>query len=745
MPLRPGERVGSYEVVRWIGAGGTAEVFEVRHTVLGSSHALKVLLPQWVEREPIRARFLQEGRIQASFDHPGLVRVTDTVAEAGIAGLVMELLVGESLRDHLEREGAVAPKEAVAWTIDVLDALAVAHAVGITHRDLKPENLFLHRGPKGTAIRVLDFGIAKGPEGQRTTQRGALGTCAYMSPEQVRDPSSVDGRTDVFAMGAVLWEMLVGRPAFEGATPFDSMQRVLSHHPGPPSTHRGGLPAWLDEVVEAALAKDPAERIASVASFADALRAGARGAELPARSPPKPAETKPKPRSGRSGPWMAVAIGVGVAGSLLLLGSLLAGIGLWAAVDQIERVDTVSVQSDGCGNTTVTAEVRASGSGRVAFTVDGAPGGDVPVQRGKQTVTWTTALEPGSLVLIEAELGGVSLPASHVVSGAPLGLVIEAPPRPRAGLVGRTRVRIDGSCVPPGAEWEARVGGDVRRGAVDGTGEIWLETGDLPEGSHLIEVRLIAPENGPTLATASHSLYVGEAPSAEDQDEDGYRAKRFGGDDCDDANPNVNPGVPESSAPNGVDDNCDGRVDEGTVAFDDDGDGFTELQGDCDDGDPATYPGARELPDCRDQDCDGEIDEGVQLPERDDPYEPNDTRARARDLKTSTKRSFSTDLALVARSDRDEAWFEFYSQDGDFDDWGIDVTAARLPANSSFRLEVFDAQGTSRGAQVASRDGDMLRVKGRWLRDDSGDYTLAITPISLYAPWCPYTIQLTSR
>jgi hypothetical protein len=737
MPLRPGEKIGSYEVVRRIGGGGTAEVFEVRHTVLGTPHALKVLLPQWVENAQVRSRFLQEGRIQSRIEHPGIVRVTDTVAEPGVAGLIMELLDGEALRDRLDRDGRIAPKEAVGWTLAALEAIAAAHAHGITHRDLKPENLFLQKHGSGERIRVLDFGIAKGPEAaHQTSQRGALGTCAYMSPEQVKDPSSVDARTDVFAMGAVLWELLVGRPAFEGSTPFDSMQKVLNVDPGPPSAFRSEVPHWLDDAVRAALAKNASDRFPTAEAFVAALRAGARGVELPG-----PARA---PARSESRAWGVGAVFLVALGSLFVLA--LGGIALIAVVAvlfQPPSIQPLQATSDPCGNLTVTVDAKGRGQTLELF-ADGAPLTSWPLS-GRQTFTHTAPFPMGSTVQLEAKAGVSAVFDTHVVNGVPAALVFQTPGSARAGAVGRTLVRVEGTCLPAGLTWEATVDGQTTQGPLAASQEFWLDTQALGEGQHLLQARLIEAGDGRTLTTGSSTLRVGEAPPPGDLDMDGHLSRSAGGDDCNDGDPQVNPTMSEASSPNGIDDDCDGRIDEGTPAYDDDGDGLAELQGDCDDGDATIRPGADELPDCRDQDCDGTVDEGVQLPQREDLYEPNDSQAQAFDLKTSTKRSFSTDLQLVASSTADEGWFEFYSQDGDFDDWGIDVTVTRVPANSTIRLEVYDASGSTRGSTLAMRDGDQLLVRGKALRDDSGNYQLRVVPSALHSAWCPVHLTVTAR
>lgn len=267
MAWRPGEIVGGYEVVGPLGTGGMASVYRVRHAVLGSDHALKILRPELVAQAGVRTRFLDEGRVQAQLRHPGIVRVTGIVSEPGVAGLVMDLLEGASLEDELEATGPMATGEAVGWILQALDAVAFAHGRGVVHRDLKPSNLFLVEEVERRTLRVLDFGIAKVAGRGQTSPGGTLGTYGFMAPEQLKDASDVDARADLFALGAVLYELVCGEPAFDGATDFELMQRVSR---GSFAIER--LPAGLRPVLQRALAVDREQRFQSCEDFARALR-----------------------------------------------------------------------------------------------------------------------------------------------------------------------------------------------------------------------------------------------------------------------------------------------------------------------------------------------------------------------------------------------------------------------------------------------------------------------------------------
>jgi serine/threonine-protein kinase len=742
--------VGSYRIVRLLGTGGTAQVFEVEHTTLGTRHALKVLLPHLVEVASIRSRFLNEGRLQAAFRHPGLVRVTDTIAEPGVAGLVMDFLHGESMWERMQREGAIAAPEAVGWVIAALDALQEAHEAGIIHRDIKPENLFLEKNPGSAkeSVRVLDFGIAKGPDSTpHTVAGGTLGTLAYMSPEQIENPGEVDARTDLFSMGVVLWELLVGRPLFEAASDYLSMQQVVEGSIDPPSERRPGIPGWLDDIVMAALRRDPAHRFDSAKAFADALRAGARRVELPTGPDAAPSVRDVRSADARRFGMVLATVLFGLIGLGLVATLFVVGIGWMLRPAEVEGIYVIS---DACGKVTIDADVDAGGIRReVMVSVDGG----LPAfysASGRSTVVHTSQHTPGDSILVDVTIGNARDSVTHTVTGQPTRVSLQRPAERSEGRVGRTVVRVEGSCVPAGLTYEARVDSAVTTGPVPSSGTFQVDTTGLSAGRHRVDVRVL-DASGQVLDDRGITLKVdapgsGAAPTAEgtpgDEDGDGYTVAMG---DCDDTDPDVNPGRSEARIANGVDDDCDGRVDEGTTAYDDDGDGLSEDQGDCNDAAADIRPGAVEVWDCRDQDCDGAVDEGTQPIEREDRYEPNDTQATAFDLGTRNQRQFTKQLDLVASSSLDEAWFTFYSQDGDFDSWGIDVRIDEMPVASVVEVEVFDASGASRGTQRLASETDLLTVRGRWLSDDSGTYTLRVKPETLYANWCPIGVVLESR
>ena len=242
MPLAPGSRLGPYEVAAPLGAGGMGEVYRALDPRLGRAVAIKVIAGDGPPDAERLRRFEQEARAVAALDHPHILAIHDIGTQDGTAYVVFELLDGETLRDRLRR-GPLVARKVVELAVHVCEGLAAAHSRGIVHRDLKPENLFLTRDGR---IKILDFGLARlndsrSPDEQdavptRTaTERGLiLGTIGYMSPEQVRGKAA-DARSDLFAVGAILYEMLTGQRAFQGATKADTLSAILTHEPPDPS------------------------------------------------------------------------------------------------------------------------------------------------------------------------------------------------------------------------------------------------------------------------------------------------------------------------------------------------------------------------------------------------------------------------------------------------------------------------------------------------------------------------------
>jgi eukaryotic-like serine/threonine-protein kinase len=299
---------GRYRLVRRIAAGGMGEVWAADDTVLGRRVALKVLADELAADDRATRRFVREARATARLTHPNVARVYDFGRDGGAPFLVMELLEGETLAGRLAA-GPLPPAEAARVAAAVADALDAAHQRGIVHRDVKPANVMLT--PAGE-VKVMDFGIAAAAdETHSTTGSGMYATVAYVSPERVAGQPATPA-SDVYSLGAVLYELLCGRPPFSASTPALVARAHLHDRPTPVRGLAPWVPPRLAEAAEAALAKDPADRPSSAAAFAARIRAAAH---LPAQAPappPGPEPTRAMP-AGEEAPAAAPTVEVDAA------------------------------------------------------------------------------------------------------------------------------------------------------------------------------------------------------------------------------------------------------------------------------------------------------------------------------------------------------------------------------------------------------------------------------------------------
>ncbi|HYJ34312.1 MAG TPA: serine/threonine-protein kinase, partial [Candidatus Binatia bacterium] len=285
--IPPGSRLGPYEIQGLLGAGGMGEVYRARDARLGRDVAVKVLPSSFAADAERLRRFEREARSAAQLNHPNIVAIHDVGVAGAVPYLVSELIEGTTLRARVA-QSPLPPRKAIAFAIQIANGLAVAHARGIVHRDLKPENLMVLKGDR---LKIVDFGLAKlvraegaapGEAGAardddtasampQLTETGAiLGTASYMAPEQIRQ-QTVDHRADLFALGAILYEMLTGRRAFDGPTPMDRMSAILNVTPAPLSASTEREAPGITALVERCLDKEVETRFQSASDLAFAL------------------------------------------------------------------------------------------------------------------------------------------------------------------------------------------------------------------------------------------------------------------------------------------------------------------------------------------------------------------------------------------------------------------------------------------------------------------------------------------
>ena len=319
-----GEAISHYRIVAKIGAGGMGEVYRAHDPRLDRDVAIKVL-PQAATDDPTRlGRFEREARATGALNHPNVLAIHDVGQHRGVPYIVTELLEGGTLRQRL-RESNLTPRRAVEYAIQITDGLAAAHARGIIHRDLKPENIFITRDGH---VKILDFGLAKlrqhEPMSQMSTEItptvetevGAIvGTLGYMAPEQLHGKGA-DQRSDIFALGAVIYEMLAGRRAFAGGSKANVMAAILRDDPPSFSDFKRPVPPQLEQLVRRCLDKRPEDRFASAHDLALALRAVGDSSDWSHTS----AVLKISPRS-----WLRLAVGGAVMGLVVVVGFALWG------------------------------------------------------------------------------------------------------------------------------------------------------------------------------------------------------------------------------------------------------------------------------------------------------------------------------------------------------------------------------------------------------------------------------------
>ena len=309
MNLASGTRLGPYQIIGSIGAGGMGEVYRARDMRLDRAVAIKVLPQHLRDDEELRRRFEQEAKSLAALSHPHICPVFDVGRQGDVDFLVMEYLEGETLAHRLEK-GALPLDQTLPYAIQIADALDKAHRHGIVHRDLKPGNIMLTK----SGTKLLDFGLAKLgptpasalasvsalPTQEGLTAHGAiLGTFQYMAPEQL-EGKDADARTDIFAFGALVYEMVTGKKAFEGKSQASLISAIMSSDPPPVSTVLPLAPPALDRVIQTCLAKDPDDRWQTARDLLRELKWVADAGPHAAVSTSVVAQHKSRGRGGRA-------------------------------------------------------------------------------------------------------------------------------------------------------------------------------------------------------------------------------------------------------------------------------------------------------------------------------------------------------------------------------------------------------------------------------------------------------------
>jgi serine/threonine protein kinase len=333
MALANGTRLGPYEIVAPVGAGGMGEVYRARDTRLDRTVAIKILPSPFADDATRRQRFEREAKVVSSLNHPNICMLHDIGHQDGVDFIVMEYLDGESLAERLEK-GPLQAVQVLQYGTQIASALDKAHRNGVTHRDLKPGNIILTK----SGAKLLDFGLAKAEPTQSLeqtltdatppmTKLGAIiGTVPYMSPEQL-EGKKVDARSDIFSLGAVLYEMVTGNRAFQGNSEFSVASDILHKDPAPISTLQPLTPPALERTIRVCLAKDPDERWQSASDLWNELRwiseGGSQSGSMTALHPGSQPGVRISPTLRRAGrtktAWIVAGLFAIIAAAMIII------------------------------------------------------------------------------------------------------------------------------------------------------------------------------------------------------------------------------------------------------------------------------------------------------------------------------------------------------------------------------------------------------------------------------------------
>src|SRR3954447_11941493 len=258
-----GQRVGDYEVIAPLGAGGMGRVYKVRNVISNREEAMKILLPDFASDPELGARFMAEIRTLAGLEHPGIAQLRTAFQHNNQFVMVMEYVEGTTL-EKLASEVRLPLDHILDYSMQVLAALSYAHGKGVTHRDIKPANIMI---TTHGLIKLMDFGIAKSSGDMQLTRPGStMGSVYYMSPEQIQG-GTVDGRSDLYSFGITLYELLTGRKPFQADTTYTVLNAQCNQPPTPPLEVNPNIPAALNAIVLRALAKKPEDRFQTAEEF----------------------------------------------------------------------------------------------------------------------------------------------------------------------------------------------------------------------------------------------------------------------------------------------------------------------------------------------------------------------------------------------------------------------------------------------------------------------------------------------
>jgi len=437
MALASGTKLGPYEILSALGAGGMGEVYRARDPRLGREVAIKVLPSGSAPDSERLRRFEQEARATAALNHPNILAVFDIGRQDDSPYIVSELLDGETLRARLN-SGALPMRKAVEYALQISRGLAAAHDHGIFHRDLKPENIFITRDGH---VKILDFGLAKltmpepgtpGLSVQATldsvTGRGVLlGTLGYMSPEQCRG-ATIDARSDIFSFGAVLYEMVSGRRPFRGDTTADTISSILKEEPPDLATTGRDVPPMLERIVHHCLEKDPAARFQSARDVAFALEALSSVSSSVASAVAIPAPAIAAPPSRKS--WLVPSLLGVIAVLIVAVALLIVRVNAPAPEPPSYRQLTFARESISSARFAPDQRTIIYGTARVGTKTELyslAPDSHAPVSLGLKDVDVESISSTGEMLLIQQRHSLVRVARVGVLARAPLG---GAAPRP---------------------------------------------------------------------------------------------------------------------------------------------------------------------------------------------------------------------------------------------------------------------------------------------------------------------------